>query len=582
MSDNIGTGSFRYHIAIDFGTHGSGFAYSAAADGDAAAKTFEYWEGQRGSPAPKTRTALLYKLSNVTKPTAWGWEAINQYADLPESERKGFTLLENFKLYLMPDDFDLPQLPAGLSIRKLVGDFLSCLISTINSTLDASYGSRYRPSAARWCLTVPAGLSQGSMAIMREAAMDAGIIASLQSASLVIATEPEAAALAAQQRKDLMGLTAGGKFMVIDMGGGTVDMTIHKVDAVLGGQVTLSEVTHRECLPEGATRVDHRFLEHLSSVLGEDAISEWLTDKANTEDYQELLYGEWETCKCAFDSTNTLAIVQVNLPYSLAYSLSDGVRAKLEAAGSADKLMLPHNIMASLFNPSLDKVIARALQMLARAGGADTIVLVGGFSSSRYAMRYLRAALEVHGRPVVAPSYRRSAVLEGGVWYSRYPSAIAARCSNMTYGVRTAVPWQTRAPSKVWLPHKQRYRCVDGFSPYVAKDELVKSGSVISKGFVPLYPAQTGVNFDIYGCLHKNAKYTTEDTMVKISTVRIDIPPGSYTDPDSYSLTAHFSFGEAQITVRCVDEQTGQDRHTVLLFDSSEAIKDNLSRGTVF
>jgi hypothetical protein len=70
--------------------------------------------------------------------------------------------------------------------------------------------------------------------------------------------------------------------------------------------------------------------------------------------------------------------------------------------------------------------------------------------------------------------------------------------------------------------------------------------------------------------------------MVKISTVKIDIPPGSYTDPDSYSLTAHFSFGEAQISVRCVDEQTGQDRRTVLLFDSSEASKDSVSRGTVF
>jgi len=77
-------------------------------------------------------------------------------------------------------------------------------------------------------------------------------------------------------------------------------------------------------------------------------------------------------------------------------------------------------------------------------------------------------------------------------------------------------------------------------------------------------------------------RYTTEDTMVKISTVRIDIPSGSYTDPDSYSLTAHFSFGEAQISVRCVDEQTGRDRRTVLLFDSSEASKDSLmsSQGT--
>eukprot|EP00775_Hariotina_reticulata_P011138 gene11138-11291_t len=290
MPDKVGTAaaSFKFYNAIDFGTHGSGFAYSAAADGDtAAAKTFEYWEGQRGSPAPKTRTALLYKLSNVTKPTAWGWEAINQYADLPEEERKGFALLTDFKLYLMPDDFkNLPQLPAGLTVRKLVGDFLTCLVSTINSTLDASYGSRYRPSAARWCLTMPAGLPHRSMAIMREAAMDAGIITSLHSPSLIIATEPEAAALAVQQRKDLMGLTAGGKFMVIDMGGGTVDMTIHQVHSVLGGDMTLSEVTHRECLPEGAVQVDLSFQDYVKNALGQRAVEEWLTDKANAEDYQ--------------------------------------------------------------------------------------------------------------------------------------------------------------------------------------------------------------------------------------------------------------------------------------------------------
>jgi molecular chaperone DnaK (HSP70) len=41
------------------------------------------------------------------------------------------------------------------------------------------------------------------------------------------------------------------KFMVIDMGGGTVDMTLHKSEASLrGGDLSLAEVTHRECLPE--------------------------------------------------------------------------------------------------------------------------------------------------------------------------------------------------------------------------------------------------------------------------------------------------------------------------------------------
>lgn len=127
----IGIGSYKYFIAIDFGTHGSGFAYSSASDSDSAVRTFEYWPGQRGSPAPKTRTALLYKRSNLAKPQAWGWEAISMYTDLPETERVNFILLESFKLYLMPEEFQgLPQLPAGLTIRfvTLYVDSMLCCI----------------------------------------------------------------------------------------------------------------------------------------------------------------------------------------------------------------------------------------------------------------------------------------------------------------------------------------------------------------------------------------------------------------------------------------------------------------------
>jgi hypothetical protein len=70
---------------------------------------------------------------------------------------------------------------------------------------------RFHPSAVRWCLTVPAGLSQTSMYLMRRAAMTAGLIPSADSPSLIITSEPEAAALTAQQQKDLPGqqLVAG-------------------------------------------------------------------------------------------------------------------------------------------------------------------------------------------------------------------------------------------------------------------------------------------------------------------------------------------------------------------------------------
>lgn len=114
----VAYGLFKYFIAIDLGTHGSGFAYASAVDSDSSVKTFEYWPGQPGPPAPKTRTALLYEHDNLAKPIAWGWEAITMYADLPEDQRANFVLLEHFKLYLMPSDFKgLPSLPPGLTVR---------------------------------------------------------------------------------------------------------------------------------------------------------------------------------------------------------------------------------------------------------------------------------------------------------------------------------------------------------------------------------------------------------------------------------------------------------------------------------
>jgi hypothetical protein len=47
------------------------------------------------------------------------------------------------------------------------------------------------------------------MALMRKAAMAAGLIPSADSPALIITSEPEAAALTAKQHKDLLGLQTG-------------------------------------------------------------------------------------------------------------------------------------------------------------------------------------------------------------------------------------------------------------------------------------------------------------------------------------------------------------------------------------
>lgn len=72
-------------------------------------------------------------------------------------------------------------------------------------------------------------------------------------------------------------------------------------------------------------------------MLGVEACSEWAGDPANAAEVQELLYDEWETCKCAFAGGPAASATHVNLPYSLVYAASDEGRGRLETMGHTDR-----------------------------------------------------------------------------------------------------------------------------------------------------------------------------------------------------------------------------------------------------
>lgn len=84
----------------------------------------------------------------------------------------------------------------------------------------------------RWVLTVPALWTEDQKQFMRRAALQAGIISELSSANLMLCLEPEGASIqcrndAEDQLKEHM--VKGSVVMVLDCGGGTVDITVHKL-----------------------------------------------------------------------------------------------------------------------------------------------------------------------------------------------------------------------------------------------------------------------------------------------------------------------------------------------------------------
>lgn len=96
---------------------------------------------------------------------------------------------------------------------------------------------------------------------MRESAFEAGFTDKANSKNLMITTEPEAAAIYCLENAKEYDLKVGDNYMVVDCGGGTVDLTVRKYIE----KEKIEEMTARTGLPCGSTSVDDRFSETLDS-----------------------------------------------------------------------------------------------------------------------------------------------------------------------------------------------------------------------------------------------------------------------------------------------------------------------------
>lgn len=84
----------------------------------------------------------------------------------------------------------------------------------------------------RWVLTVPALWSEEHKQFMRKAAVEAGIIEDLNAANLLLCLEPEGASIQCREDSEESlknQMMKGTVVMVLDCGGGTVDITIHRL-----------------------------------------------------------------------------------------------------------------------------------------------------------------------------------------------------------------------------------------------------------------------------------------------------------------------------------------------------------------
>ncbi|CAB5381358.1 unnamed protein product [Rhizophagus irregularis] len=216
--------NIRVVVGLDFGTTYTGFAYCHVSDEDNICSN-DSWNGDVGQL--KTNTVLQYdnEYNNVK---LWGAPALAKKKSRRTRKQKNSENnkpIELFKLHLgdLLDEFK-PKLP--VDYKKAITDYLREIGKVIKETIDTRWPNIDYFENVLLVITVPAEFSDKAKAIMRICAFDAELIREKYSKNLQFTTEPEAAAIYCMSNLEGHDLTqAGTNFMIVDCGGGTVDLT---------------------------------------------------------------------------------------------------------------------------------------------------------------------------------------------------------------------------------------------------------------------------------------------------------------------------------------------------------------------
>ncbi|KAG9291259.1 hypothetical protein G9A89_021761, partial [Geosiphon pyriformis] len=502
----------RYSFS-DFGTTFSTFAYANKQNPDDIV-TNDSWPEQSGSF--KTNTALQY--NDQFQVVKWGYPALAQEPQakkkkrLPDgSENKP---VELFKLCLAdkltPDQ--KPVLPPGIDHKRAITDYLREMGKLIIETLSSRWPGIIFPQQVRVVLTVPAEWHDESKAFMRLCAFDAGLTDSLKSDNLEFTTEPEAAAIHCISILKEHQLSVGSSFMIVDCGGGTVDLTTR---TLLPGN-KLGEITERDGALCGSSFVDREFVRFVGRKVGMGAMN-----KLKTNNYAK-----------DFD-------IERVCPALMKYVTGVAEEQMEEAEWLIE---LDFEAVKSMFDLVIDTIINLIQKQLnASEGRVKSMFLVGGFAESQYLQLRVKQAFSRHVPTIAVPKHPIAAIVRGALSYGLNMATVQTRVLKWSYGVEVSSKWEKGDPVERKTPSGRIFR----FHQLAQRGAEVSVDQTFKYTAGPVIANQMDMTFNIYITPAVSARYCDEDGMRMLGKMKIDLP-----DPrlgKSRLVEFSLSFGSMEI-----------------------------------
>ncbi|XP_023659305.1 heat shock 70 kDa protein 12A isoform X2 [Paramormyrops kingsleyae] len=609
--------SFVVVVAIDFGTTSSGYAYSFTKEPECI-HIMRRWEGgDPGVSNQKTPTTIL--LTPDRKFHSFGYAARDFYHDLDPTEARHWFYLEKFKMKLhtlanLSIETDI-QAANGKRVKAL--DIFSYALSFFKDQalkeLSDQTGAEFNNADVRWVITVPAIWKQPAKQFMREAAYKAGLVSRDNPDQLIIALEPEAASiycrkLRLHQMIDLCSKTAvngysptesvgagmvqakehvrrnrqsrtflvenvigelwseleeGDRYVVVDCGGGTVDLTVHQIRLPEGH---LKELYKASGGPYGSIGIDYEFEKLLCKIFGPDFIDQFKIKRP----------AAWVDLMIAFESRKRAAApdrsnpLNINLPFSFidyykkfrGHSVEHALRKSnvdFVKWSSQGMLRMNPDAMNALFKPTIDHIIQHLSELFEKPELTNIkfLFLVGGFAESPLLQHAVQNMLQGRCR-IIIPHDVGLTILKGAVLFGLDPGVIKVRRSPMTYGVGVLNRYVEgkHPPDKMLVKDGTRW-CTDVFDTFIAADQSVALGETVKRSYTPAKPSQQVIVIHIYCSEREDVAFISDPGVRKCGTLRLDVS-GTESPATRREIQTLMQFGDTEIRAMAVDVTTSR------------------------
>ncbi|KAG8135581.1 hypothetical protein E2320_008594 [Naja naja] len=548
--------TFLVVVAIDFGTTSSGYAYSFTKEPECI-HVMRRWEGgDPGVSNQKTPTTIL--LTPERKFHSFGYAARDFYHDLDPNESKQWLYFEKFKMKLH---------------------------TTSNLTLETDL------SAANGKKVKAIEIFAYALQYFKEQALKAGMASPEIPEQLIIALEPEAASiycrkLRLHQMIDLSSrapvngytpsetvgsgftpakehirrnrqsrtflvenvigeiwseLEEGDRYIVVDGGGGTVDVTVHQIRLPEGHLKELYKATGG---PYGSLGVDYEFEKLLCKIFGEDFIEQFKIKRP----------AAWVDLMIAFESRKRAAAPDRTNPLNitLPFSFIDYYK---KFRGRRD---VRHRKQVTFQWQNRQEFPTSEIFGKPELTNVKFLFLVGGFAEAPLLQQAVQNAFGSKCR-IIIPQDVGLTILKGAVLFGLDPAVIKVRRSPLTYGVGVLNRYmEGKHPTEKLLVKDGTRWCTDVFDKFISADQSVALGETVSRSYTPAKPSQLVIVINIYSSEHDNVNFITERGVRKCGTLRLDLTGSDKSVPGRREIKTLMQFGDTEIKAMAIDVATSK------------------------